>query len=525
MTGLLALLPALAHIANASMLYLLVVIGVALGWGSSAAVLASVMGFFAFDFFFVEPRFTFTVRDPAEWVSLLMFLVTAVVTGHLTALLRARAQEAGQRERQTAALAEASWTVARQVDREQALREVLGRVRDVVQPRQAAIFVQPSAISDQPSAGAEILAWWSEAAPASPELEHEAVTGAVAFVLAQGRPINWGDDRQHWQKALGAGRGREETFLPLALEDRVIGVLYLAWAAPRRMTEEERRVVESLANHAAVIVERGRLAHAEAGARALAEADRLKTALLSMVSHDFRSPLTSIKASVTALLQQGAQPDAQTQRELLEGIESETDRLNGLVGNILALSRLESDSWRPQMEPISLVEVIGSAAASLSAEQQARLLIDLDDAPPEICLDSVQMAQVMRNLLENALKYSDASAPVEVRVRRAEGDLVIEVFDRGPGLADGEMEQVFKPFYRGPAFQESAVPGLGLGLAVCRGLVEAHGGRLTARNRDGVGPPTGGGAVFSVALPLDRAAQGSELRAQGPRSEALSSEP
>src|SRR5439155_25835966 len=162
-----------------------------------------------------------------------------------------------------------------------------------------------------------------------------------------------------------------------------------------------RRVVESLANHAAVVLERDRLARAEMQARALEEADRLKTALLSMVSHDFRSPLASIKASVTGLLQAGAPWDAETQRELLQGIDQETDRLNRMVGNILSLSRLQADAWRPQCELTSLSEVVGAAIERLGDEEDSRIEVALDRDHDEVWLDPVQIVQVLHNLVDN----------------------------------------------------------------------------------------------------------------------------
>jgi two-component system sensor histidine kinase KdpD len=261
------------------------------------------------------------------------------------------------------------------------------------------------------------------------------------------------------------------------------------------VTTEERRTVESLANHAAVVLERDRLFRTETQALALREADRLKTALLSMVSHDFRSPLASIKASASALLQDGAPLEPETQHDLLRGIDQSVDRLNRVVGNLLALSRLEADAWRPQAEPTDPAELVGAALASLSEEQNRRVQVRLDPACGDVLLDAVQMGQVLLNLVDNALKYSPAGSPVEVRAMRDARAFVLEVLDRGPGPAAGEEERIFERFYRAPGFRESAVPGVGIGLAVCRGLVEAHGGRLTARRRPE------GGAVFRIVLP------------------------
>jgi two-component system sensor histidine kinase KdpD len=281
------------------------------------------------------------------------------------------------------------------------------------------------------------------------------------------------------------------------METRALGLLYLKLAEGRAISPQERRVVQSLASQAAIVLERDRLARAETAAKALEEADRLKTALLAMVSHDFLSPLTSIKASAGSLLQEGGAMDPGTQRELLQGIEQETDRLSRMVANILALSRLEADAWRPQREPMPLAELVGAALDTFTAADNRRIDVTLEPDLPEVSLDPVQMVQVLRNLVDNALKYSPPGSRVELQARRDGPDAVIEVLDRGRGIPVGDEERVFTRFYRAPDLRETALPGVGIGLAVCRGLVEAHHGRLTAANREG------GGAVFRIVLPLE----------------------
>jgi two-component system sensor histidine kinase KdpD len=257
-----------------------------------------------------------------------------------------------------------------------------------------------------------------------------------------------------------------------------------------------QRVVEPFVNLAAVTLERHRLAQAEAQAKVLSEGDRLKTALLSMVSHDFRSPLTAIKAGVSSLLQGGSPWDAETQRELLQSIDCETDRLNHMVGNILSLSRLEAGAWRPNFEVVSIPELIGATLDKFSPEDNARIRVSVPHEVQEATLDSVQIMQVLQNLLENALKYSPAESDIELFAAQSEGRLIFQVRDRGAGIPAGEEEHIFQRFYRAKQWRESAQPGTGIGLAICRGLVEAHGGQIAAANR------VGGGAVFSVTLPL-----------------------
>jgi two-component system sensor histidine kinase KdpD len=488
MTGIIHALSDLAHLANASMLYLLVVIGVAVGWGSGPAILASVLAFFTFDWFFVEPRHTLTVRDPAEWLALVMFLITAGVTGQLTALLRARAEEARRREREAAALAEASWAVAARIDRDQALAEVLRRLAEVVRPEAAAVLV-PDATGEL-----AVAATQGEAGESLPDFRSGTPASLATGVGEGARATGWDGSSGRPDRDAGDQEPRS-VYLPLIIEQRPLGLLYLRLRPGQAISLPERRVVQSLASQAVLVLERERLTRAATAAQALAEADRLKTALLSMVSHDFLSPLTSIKAAAGSLLQEGEALAPSTQRELLQGIEHETDRLNRMVANILALSRLEADAWRPQREPTLAAELIGAALDTFGPEENRRIAVAIDPATPEVQLDPVQMVQVLRNLLDNALKYSPPGSMVELEVA-GEGDRVaIEVLDRGRGIPAGDRERIFEPFYRAPDLRETALPGVGMGLAVCRGLVEAHGGQLTAAARDG------GGTVFRIELP------------------------
>lgn len=485
-TALIHVAPGAERIPNVSMLYLFVVIGTALRFGSGSAILTSVLAFLAFDWFFIRPFRTLTVHDPSEWLALLMFLFTAATVGHLTATAQAQAAEARRRERETRALAEAGWAVASQVDRERALAEVLRQLAEVLPVRLAAIVLPDSEENFR----------WVVCYPNADGAPTTAVERqAFRFALAERRPLNWGGDSRHWEKAL-AGFSPAASCLPLTAENRVLGLLYLVRAAEREPTWQERRLVESLAGQASIVLERDRLTRAETQARALEEADRLKTALLSMISHDFRSPLTAIKASVTGLLQRVRSWNPETGREMLQAIDVETDRLDRMVGNILALSRLEADAWRPQLEATPPTEWVGLALGGLGAEANRRIDLEVGPDLSEVEIDPVQMAQVLRNLIDNALKYSPEATRVEVRAR-AEGDrLVLEVCDRGMGLPPGAEERIFEPFYRAPHLEESAVPGVGIGLTICRGLVEAHHGELTAFNREG------GGAVFRLSLPL-----------------------
>lgn len=491
MTGLISVTHAYSSTSNVPMLYLLVVIASALFLGRSAAVLASVAAFLSFDYFFLSPRYQLDVQQPQEWVALFTFLLTAMVTGELTALLRARAEEAQRRKLETAALAEASWAVASELDREVALNKVLSKLAELVKIS-LALLISP----DERGALKVIAAQQIEGT--SHSLTDGVDYDVVKAVLSQNKAIGW-QDAEGWKPDPPQSGNAADVYLPVVIENQAMAVLYLRLEKQQKISQAEMQLVDSLRNHAAVILQRDKLMKAEAGARALSEADSLKTALLSMVSHDFRSPLTSIKASVGSLLAEGAPLSAADQAAMLQGVIEETDRLDRMVKNILDLSRLDSGAWRPRKEPTAIAELVGAALDNFSPEENARIEVVLDKSLNEVAVDAVQMVQVLKNLLENALKYSPDDSKVEVRTLWGNGVFVLEVLDRGGGLPKGEEERIFERFYRAPGLTESAVPGVGIGLALCRGLVEANGGKLSAANRDG------GGTSFCVSLPLNSA--------------------
>ncbi len=446
---------------NLPMFYLLVVMVSALFWGRGPAIWASLISFLSINWFFITPRYTFTVKESSEWFSLCMFLFTAGVTGQLTAMLKARALESRRRQQEMAVLSDAGWAVVSQLDTRSALTEVVRQMSKVVDLDSAVIVATDD--------GADRI--------------------AVTYPDSYGVKLK-DLESDEWCENGGM-------ILEIEMNQKRLGSVYLRLAKRASLTSEQGQIVNSLVNHSAVILQRHGLMKIESHAVALADADRLKTALLSMVSHDFRSPLTSIKACVSTLLGEGQPLEQETQRELFQAIEQETDRLNLLVGNVLDLSRLEADAWRPKLELTPVTELVGMVLDSFAPDSNRRIIVNLDPNLNDVLVDSAQMTQVLRNLLENALKYSASDSSVEISTKIEDYNAFIKVRDSGRGLADNEKEKIFEPFYRGAGLEESSIPGLGIGLAVCKGLVEAHNGTLTAENNEN------GGAIFIIMLPLD----------------------
>jgi two-component system, OmpR family, sensor histidine kinase KdpD len=244
----------------------------------------------------------------------------------------------------------------------------------------------------------------------------------------------------------------------------------------------------------ALSLERAQLAEQAERTHVLVESERTRSLLLSSVSHDLRTPLSVITGATSSLLADGAPLPTAVHRELVETIAEEAQRLNRLVGNLLDMTRLEAGAMPVRLEWHSLEEVVGSALGRLESRLQGReVTVTLPPGLPLVQLDDVLVEQVIFNLVENALKYTPPGSPIEILAVRGDDRLGLSVADRGPGLPPGQEESVFQKFYRGR--REGDPSGVGLGLSICRGIVEAHGGTISAANREG------GGAVFLIELP------------------------
>jgi two-component system sensor histidine kinase KdpD len=265
--------------------------------------------------------------------------------------------------------------------------------------------------------------------------------------------------------------------------------------------DRQERLLRGYLDQIALGIERARLRREEVRAEVLQRTDQLRSALLSSISHDLRTPLASIKAAAGSLQQRDVLWDDEARREFVGAIEREADRLNRLVSNLLDMSRIEAGVLHPDKEWYSLGELIQEVLDRLAPALEGRAVTIMvpPDLPP-VPLDYLQIDQVLTNLVENAVHYTEPGTPIEVTVERSGGEVLVRVADRGPGIPPQDLERIFDKFYRvGPGGLPGAGPrvqGSGLGLAVARGLVEAHGGRIWAANRPG------GGAILTFTLPV-----------------------
>ncbi len=499
-TGLVALVRAVADVSNVSMLYLLAVLATAAAFGVGPAILASIASFLAFNFFFLQPRHTFTVSNDEEWVALALLLVTGVVTGQLAGSLSDRARDAERREREAVVLYDIVRLMS-EPDLARALTAIAERVR--IDLRLAAVvitFGTEAPRQAQAEAGDPEAVRLANAA--SPMVSGILGRGHEPSTTVGGAPGRW--IRIVPPRAPTAKDGnpdwRRVRKVPVNLHGQPVGaILLVAGERAAAFTAVEDRLLSAIANQLGLALQRIRLAQEATEVEALRRTDELRTALINAVSHDFRTPLASIIASSGSLLQRDVEWTEGERREFAEAIEVEAERLNRLVGNLLDLSRIEAGSLRPEKGWYDLGSLIQEVAGRLRHLAAAhRLSLNVPDDLPPVDFDYVEIDQALSNLIENAVKHTPPGTEVVVSVRVSGQAAEVDVADHGPGIPAAALPHLFDAFFRSPS--EGVSPkGSGLGLAVARGLIEAHGGRIWAENRPG------GGARFVFTLPLGTA--------------------
>ena len=458
---------------NLAMVYLIGAVAVAMRSSRRVVLMTAVASVAAFDFFCVPPYLTFAVSDYEYLVTFAVMLIVAVTISSLTIRIRMQAAYAVDREARTQALYRLT-------------RELTGDLRDF------------------------------DAARIATEVTRE-VFGCpvVVFLLDEGRRVSFSrrttddlpvpraeegvaqwavDHKQRAGKGTDTLPGATALYLPLRGSREVLGAMAVLPGNADAMSPEQMHLLELFAAQIALAIERSHTAAAITREKLRAQTEQMRSSLLSAVSHDLRTPLASITGAATALLTQRNQLDSATQQDLLESIAQEAQRLGRLVNNLLEITRLESGAVELKRDWYSLEEIIGAALHRMEGvlgPRQVRLHIPAD--LPLIAVDDVLLEQVFTNLLDNAARYTPENSEVLITAAPARETVVIEVADRGPGFAPGDEKRVWEKFYRGA--EHKASRGAGLGLAICRAIVEAHGGRIEAENR------TGGGALIRIVLP------------------------
>lgn len=478
-------------ILNELLLYLLLTFCLALASGLWPAVLSAVLGFLAFDVLFIPPYLTLTVADPDHVLALFVYLGVAVVTATLVSRTRERTEEAVRASRRSSMLAELNAALIGDVTLEAILARIAERVVTVYGAQACRVLltgddgelrvgaVYPESIGHEVDRTGRALAEWA---------------------VENRRPVGRGRRGGRIAGRIGGTSrptaGADALYLPIMTSERVAGVLEVmdrpGGAAFRR---EDEQTLMTFVDQAALALERTRLSDEAARASALSQSDELKSALLAAVSHDLRTPLASIKAAATSLLDDSIAWDAETRQDLLTAIDEETDRLTLMVSNLLDLSRIEGGALRPQKDWYDVDELIGDVQRRLAARTTTHpVMVEIEPELPPLRFDYVQIAQVLVNLIENAVKYTPAGTPILVSARQVPGAIELSVHDEGPGIPLEYQFRLFEKFCRANA--SSAAPGSGIGLAISKGLVEAHGGTISVES------PPRAGTTFRFTLPL-----------------------
>jgi len=440
-----------------ALMFLVMVLLTSAYWGLRYAVVLAICATGAFNFYFLPPVGTFTIADPQNWIALFAFLVTALVASNLAERARREAEGAEQRRREVEQL----YGLSQRLLASENVLELMNKLPQYVQETFSVGSVVAMA-ADHPTVYRS-------------SLDAKFEESVLRSTLLRGEPIKQGG----------------VSYVPLRLGMRTVGALAVTGADLSRAT------LDALGSLAGLAIERARALEALSKNRAEQEHERLRTALLDSVTHEFRTPLTSIKASVTTLLS-GATLDDSGRRDLLSVIDEETDRLNRLVGEAAEMAQLDSGMFKLDLQPHSIQDALQPALEDAKASLENHPVdVIVPENLPNVRMDVQRIREVLMHLLENAGKYSGAGVPIKITAELQGDKVMTSIADRGPGIDSFEQSLIFEKFYRGQN-QRYMAPGTGMGLAIAKVIVEAHGGRI------GVVSQLGSGSVFSFSLPVDR---------------------
>ena len=437
--------------------YFLGILIVATAWGFVEAAIASVAAMLCFNFFFLAPVGTFTIADPQNWVALLAFLLTAAISSHLSARARRRTIEADARREEVERLYAFSRSLMITEGQAEVAQQVASQVAQVFGADAVAVFDRSTGTACR--SGPQDLPF-NDSRLRDVALQgtvlHDAPTGVTIV------PINLGG---HSEGSIGVqGASISETGL------------------------------HSVANLAAIAFERTRSRQLLGQAEAARQNEELKSTLLDAIAHEFKTPLTSIKAAVSALLFDS--PADANVKELLTIIDEESDRMNFLVSEAIEMARIEAGEIQVRREPHALPDLVAGSLKKLrSVLADRQVAVAIPDDLPQCCADRGLIEIVITQLLGNAAKYSEPLAPIRLSAEADGSCIVVSVADQGPGIPEEQRDRIFEKFYRAPGLREH-IPGTGMGLAIARQIVEAHGGKIWVDSQPGKG------SQFCFSLPM-----------------------
>jgi two-component system sensor histidine kinase KdpD len=433
---------------------LLAILGISARWGMLEATVASIVAVLGFNYFFLPPVGTFTIQDPQNWVAAVAFLVTAVTASQLSARVRRRAAEAEARRLEIERLYELVQAMMLSGTAGRAIREFVQRVVQVFGCGAAAFYYRPTD------------AFYRSGPESASVTDHDLLAAAEIDELS-------------------VDPERLRAMAPVRFGGRTLGSVALLGPLPSDQT------LRAIVNLIALSIEKARAIEDASQAAAARQSEVLKSALLDSLAHDIKTPLTSIKAAVTSLLGKSAGAD----HELLTIINEEADRLNYLAAEVIAMARVEAGKLHLEKRAVEVRELVEGALSDLPARTGRIVSVDVPAGLPRVECDPEFVQQVLKQLLENALKYSPEAEPVTVSAASKGAKIVIGVVDRGPGLDEMERPLIFDKFFRGRRHRFET-KGTGMGLAIAKGIVEAHGEKIWVESEPGHG------TAFYFSLPL-----------------------
>jgi two-component system, OmpR family, sensor histidine kinase KdpD len=507
-----AILEQIAGFDNGSPAFLLAVVVVAVLRGTGPAIATAVGSFLAYDYLFTAPQFTLTVADPDEWLNLLLLLVVGVVVGRLAGRERDRAEEALAGEREARALFKVSFSLANRSTTGGGLAPIASMLRDETRMSRVWVIVADAVAADTGAPGAE------SRPPANPPVH----------ISLRRMP---GDEPAMWVRVHLPGRGNRGGAAPtdaiykvvIASGERTFGAV---WATRARAQGDpdpgETRVLAAAADQIAGSLERERLSRDATAAEISRRSDALKSALLDSVSHDLRTPLSSIRAAAGLLADPDVDWPADKRRAIATSIDRDADWLNRLVTNLLDMSRIEAGELKPNVAVFDLGDLVRDAVErSAAAHGSRRPDVAIEDGLPPVAVDEVFVGQTLVNLIDNAVKYAGDAVEIRIGARRLDDRQVrVTVEDAGPGVPEALFGRLAEKFYRVPRIGEGSRRGTGIGLSVVKGLVDAMDGAMSFR-RSALG-----GLAVDVDLPAAKTLpEVTELASSPPTTEPASSPP
>jgi two-component system sensor histidine kinase KdpD len=463
-------------VSNVALVLMVAVLASAVTFGLWPSLLACAVLALSYNFLFLPPLYTFTIAEPENIVTLLVFLLVAVIASNLTARVRTQAVVARERAATTEDLYRFSRKLAGVVTLDDLLWATAYQIAHMLKLH-VVLLMQD---------GAELAV--RAGYPPEDTLE-EADLAAAKWAYEQGNAAGRGADTLP---------GARRLFLPMRTTRGTVAILGLDSARPGALlTPDQRRLLDSLSDQAALAIERIHLAEQADRARLANETEKLRSALLTSISHDLRTPLASILGAATSLKQYRAQLSVSDQDDLLGTVQEEAERLNHFIANLLDMTRLESGALTPRQESVDVADVMGSVLRRVSRVlAPGRVQLELDSGLPMVKLDPVLFEQVLFNLLDNAAKYAPPDSMVTVRATADSRVVRIEVMDEGDGVPEEDRDRVFDKFYRVRSADRKRA-GTGLGLSIARGFMEAMGGGICVASR-----ADRSGAVFIITAPV-----------------------